>query len=158
MIRRKFAAIALGLALATGATGCTFNSPVASLDMYVPSDGAQIDVGDLKVRNFIYLTDSAGYAALFGSVVNSSSRSQVLEIQYTDAASGAKSSSTVLIEGGQKVDLGYNGNSPLEIALAGQPGSLTSVFVVQVNGEGKELKIPVLDGTLAEYADLLPAN
>jgi hypothetical protein len=50
-------ALGLSVAVLLGTTGCSLSGDVASMQQYTPSDGSQIDIGNVKLRNFIYLTD-----------------------------------------------------------------------------------------------------
>lgn len=154
MIIRKIAAVGIAASLLLGTSACGFMSPTASLEVYAPSDGAQIDLENVKVRNFIYLTNGNGGEALFGSIVNSGLESTTFKIQYTEEASSEKREVAFNLLPGQKLDLGYNGNSALVIDLAGTPGKIANIFVIEGNGTGKEIRVPILDGTLAEYKEI----
>ncbi len=155
MIIRKFAAVGIAASLLLGTSGCGFMSPIASIEVYAPSDGAQINLENVKVRNFIYLTNGNGGEALFGSIVNSGATATTFKIQYTDEASAKKREVAFSLLPGQKLDLGYNGNSALIIDLAGKAGQIANIFVIEANGTGKEIRVPIMDGTLAEYKELV---
>ena len=58
---------------------------------------------------------------------------------------------------GQKLDLGYNGNAPLNIALAGKAGETVTVYASTGTETAATLDVPILDGTLSEYKDLVDA-
>ena len=150
MIIRKIAAVGIAASLLLGTSACGFMSPTASLEVYAPSDGLE----NVKVRNFIYLTNGNGSEALFGSIVNSGLESTTFKIQYTEEASSEKREVAFNLLPGQKLDLGYNGNSALVIDLAGTPGKIANIFVIEGNGTGKEIRVPILDGTLAEYKEI----
>jgi hypothetical protein len=152
---RKFAAVGVATALLLGTSACGAVTPIASLESYAPSDGVEASFESIKVRNFIYLSDGQGNGALFGSVVNSGIASATLKIQYTDAETGEKRDEQLSLLAGQKRDLGYNGNTPLAIKLAGKPGQTAEVWVAEGSAAGVALSVPVLDGTLAEYEPLL---
>lgn len=154
MIIRKIAAVGIAASLLLGTSACGFMSPIASIEAYAPSDGAQVDLETVKIRNFIYLTNGNGSEALFGSIVNSGADSTSLKLQYTDEASNEKREVAFNLLPGQKLDLGYNGNSALLIDLAGTAGKIANIFVIENNGTGQELRVPILDGTLAEYKEI----
>jgi hypothetical protein len=86
--------------------------------------------------------------------VNSGLESTTFKIQYTEEASSEKREVAFNLLPGQKLDLGYNGNSALVIDLAGTPGKIANIFVIEGNGTGKEIRVPILDGTLAEYKEI----
>lgn len=152
---RKIAAVALAASVMLGTSGCNFVSPVATLEVYAPSDGAQISFENVKVRNFLYLVNTDGKGALFGSVVNSGLETQQFKIQYTDA-SGATKDIDYTIAAGQKLDLGYGGGLAQTLDIAPiSAGSIVSIFAVAGAEVGQKLNVPVLDGTLAEYQELV---
>jgi hypothetical protein len=148
LANRKLASIALAGAIIFGASGCTFVNPVASTDVYAPSEGSQLDIETIKVRNLAYVTDGAAKGALVGAFVNSGTSVAKVSIQYTDATTSEKLTAALEVPGTQYA-------APLVIDLAGIPGSLTTIYISENGGTGRELRIPVLDGTLAEYKAIL---
>lgn len=152
---RKFATVAVAASLLLGTAGCTFMNPIASRIDYAPSDGTQASLENVDARNFLYLSDGNGHAALFGSLVNRALESTSVKLQYTDAASGEKKEAFYTLLPQQKLDFGYNGASPLNFNLDGKPGQTVTVFVVAGTETGKAMSVPVLDGTLAEYSELV---
>lgn len=155
MFIRKFAVVGIAASLLLGTSACGALTPIASLESYAPSDGVEASFSNLKVRNFIYISDGEGNGALFGSVVNSGLESATLKIQYTDAETGEKRDEQLSLLAGQKRDLGYNGNTPLAIKLVGKPGQTVEMWVAEGNEVAATLDVPILDGTLAEYKPLL---
>jgi hypothetical protein len=151
---RKFTAVAIAAALLVGTTGCTFNSPVASMIEYAPADGSQVDLENIKVRNFVYLTNGT-VSALSGSIVNSGLETKVLKIQYTDAALNESKEVTFTVNAGQKIDLGYNGGQALAINLGGKPGGIVRFNVAEGSGAPVEIRVPVLDGTFEFYKPII---
>ncbi|MEY3908688.1 MAG: hypothetical protein RLZZ90_595 [Actinomycetota bacterium] len=154
---RKFAAIGIAASLLLGTTGCSLFSPVATRASYSPGDGTQIDLETIKVRNFMYLSDGKGGEALFGSIINPSLESKSIKIQYTDGTLKEKKEVAINLLAGQKIDLGYNGGSALAIDLDGEPGGVVEVFIIEGSNTGKRIEVPVLDGTLEQYKDLVDA-
>jgi hypothetical protein len=151
---RKFAAVVIAASVLVGTTGCTFNSPVASQIDYAPADGSQADLENLKVRNFIYLTNGT-QSALTGSIVNSGLEPAVLKIQYTDAAVNEAKEVTFTVNGGQKIDLGYNGGQALAINLGGKAGGVVRINVAEGSGTPVEVRVPVLDDTFDFYKKMV---
>ena len=151
---RKIATVAIAASLMLGTTGCTFVSPIASRIVYAPSDGSQVTLKHVDARNFIYLSDGEGKFGLFGSLVNRDLTSTSVKLQYTDATSGEKKEAFFTLLPSQKLDFGYNGASALDFDLGGKPGALVTVFVVADGEAGQAMNVPVLDGTLPEYAEL----
>ena len=155
MNNRKLATAIIAASLLLGTTGCTFMNPIASRIEYAPSDGAQVSLSSVDARNFIYLSDGNGHAALFGSLVNRGLSSTSVKLQYTDAASSEKKEAFYTLLPSQKLDFGYNGTSALNFDLGGKPGQTVTVFVVAGTETGKAMSVPVLDGTLSEYSELV---
>jgi hypothetical protein len=151
---RKFATVAVAASLLLGTAGCTFMNPVASRIDYAPSDGTQASLETVDARNFIYLSDGQGHAALFGSLVNRGLESASVKLQYTDATSKETKLAYFTLLPSQKHDFGYNGTSALNYDLGGKPGQTVTVWVSAGAETGKEMNVPVLDGTLPEYKDL----
>ena len=151
---RKIATVAVAASLMLGTTGCTFVSPIASRIEYAPSDGSQVTLKHVDARNFIYLSDGKGNHGLFGSLVNRDLTSTSVKLQYTDATSGEKKEAFFTLLPSQKLDFGYNGASYLDFDLGGKPGAVVTVFVVADGEAGQGMNVPVLDGTLPEYAEL----
>ncbi len=147
-------ATVLGASLLLGTTGCSLSSNIATLTPYAPSDGAQINLEHVKFRNFIYLV-SPEHRILIGSLVNSGLDDQTVTIEYEDATTGDLVSNEIKVPAGQKIDFGFNENAPLEYNLIGVPGGVTRAYVSLIGGDAQNLDIPVLDGTLPEYADVL---
>jgi len=152
---RKFATVAVAASLLLGTAGCTFMNPIASRIDYAPSDGTQVNLEHVDARNFIYLSDGQGHAALFGSLVNRGLDSASVKLQYTDASSKETKLAYFTLLPSQKLDFGYNGTSALNYDLGGKPGQTVTVWVSAGSETGKEMNVPVLDGTLAEYTDLV---
>jgi hypothetical protein len=151
---RKIATVAIATSLMLGTTGCTFVSPIASRIEYAPSDGSQVTLKHIDARNFIYLSDGEGNHGLFGSLVNRDLTSTSVKLQYTDATTSEKKEAFFTLLPSQKLDFGYNGSSALDFDLGGKPGQVVTVFVVADGEAGQGMNVPVLDGTLPEYAEL----
>jgi hypothetical protein len=152
---RKFATVAVSASLLLGTAGCTFMNPIASRIDYAPSDGTQASLETVDARNFIYLSDGNGHAALFGSLVNRALTSASVKLQYTDVKTSEKKEAFYTLLPQQKLDFGYNGTSALNFDLGGKPGQTVTVFVVAGTETGKAMSVPVLDGTLSEYSELV---
>ncbi len=154
MQKRKIAAVALAFAVAFGTTGCSFNSPVASLEVYDPSDGVNANIGNVQVRNFMYLTTAAGDGALFGSIVNQAFDAKAVTVELHAHGSSSTATIPVAVGAGEKLDLGYNGGQAIPLGVSAKAGSLIELHV-EINGEEITLNVPVLDGTFKEYAPLV---
>lgn len=146
-------AVSISALLAAGAAlaGCSQMSPQTTQLQYAASDGVVQDAGALGVRNLLLVTDDGGgeTANVVGTFVNSG------ETPFT---------LTVATENGQTepIQVPAGGTTPvgvaqkLQVPIDAQPGLLVPVTV---SGSGQELtaSVPLLDGTLPEYATLTPS-
>ena len=125
---------------------------------YDPSDGVSATVGELEFRNAILLSEDGDTANLLLTVINLGDESKQVNVQY-ETQSGEKVTERVTVTGNTTVTLGST--SEPEITLDGLDaiiGSVFPVFLQYGNETGAELLMPILDGSLDEYADLVPAT
>lgn len=179
MVVRKFVtALAVSTALVLGTAGCSLTNNVESLKAYAPSDGAEATVDGVKALNVIYLTETfvpkdswAGteVGGIIGSFVNTTDKPVQIRLQFSEDAANATDMMAAqkrewvseVIAPGAKYDLGYNENSALSAILLNakgglvSPGSLVSVWFAVNDGDGVELRVPALDGSLEQYAPLV---
>jgi hypothetical protein len=153
------ALLAAGVLL--GSTGCAFFSPVATQIPYNASDGVSTTVGDIKVRNAMAITADGETVNLVMFVHNTGEKSQKVKFQYnfdTAAPSATDNAKVVTIDAGETISFGNGGDAPEAILTDANTdlGSLMPVFVQYGDETGKTMLVPVLDGTLPGYADLVP--
>jgi hypothetical protein len=142
--------LAATLLLAT--TGCSLNSHVESKMITAVTDGALANFGTVKLRNMIYLSTGNGSGKLIGTVVNDGPKDVQLQIQFVDFDMYAKTP-PVVIPAGQKLSWGSDPSVPaLELTQLGTPGQNTTVWVSIDGATGLPITVPVLDGTLEQYA------
>ncbi|QMU96025.1 DNA modification methylase [Microbacterium esteraromaticum] len=151
---RLVAAIALGSALALGTTGCTFITHQATTNPYPASDGVPIDEtgGDVIARNvFIVTTEDGEIGSLVGAFINEGDKTTTVDIDVADEQL------TLRVPSAERVSLGAE-EMPLRIENLGvKPGATVEVLVISGDGEAVPAQVPVLDGSLPQYADLVPA-
>jgi len=153
------AILAAGVLL--GSSGCAFFSPVATQLHYDPSDGTSANVGDIKVRNALAITEDGETVNLVMAVINSGTTTAVVRFQYGfEGAEPTDSDLDVIvpIEAGETISFG-NGDESTDAILtdAGvELGGLMPVFVQYGDKTGKTMLVPVLDGSLPGYEDLVP--
>jgi hypothetical protein len=152
---RRLAATALIATLALSTSACSLSGNVASLQPYSPSDGQQVDLESVKARNFIYLVSESGQGFLIGSLVNSAAEAKVVKIQYVDPNSQAKTDYFVEVGAGAKLDFGYNGNPAISMPVIEVPGQTALFYFLESDTVNAQMKVPVMDGTLAEYRALI---
>ncbi|MEJ1229825.1 MAG: hypothetical protein WDM88_02985 [Galbitalea sp.] len=165
MRRRIAAAAVLAVGLALGTAGCTFFAPQATLLAYNPSDGVSLNVGKLQVRNAFAISPKGTDANLVGVFINTSKSDVVVELQYTAHVNGKSKVTNELLPltAGDVVSLGNPGVPQIVFRNADvKPGALLKIFVVYgdtasgVTVSGKNLQIPVLNGSQEAYKHLGP--
>lgn len=156
-LARSTAAVALGAALVlVGLTGCTFMTPQATTTQYDPSDGINATVGELEVRNALLLSADGTTASLLINFENPTKFGITVKVQYENATA-EKVDETVHVNSGSVASFG--GADADRIILSGidaKPGSLFPVFIQYEDVSGKQLLVPVLNGAMSQYADLVP--
>lgn len=159
MKSRLLASAALGAAVLLGTTGCAFITEQATTLTYSPADGVNIpDSGPLKVRNALIVSEAEGEAgSLIAAIVNETDEAQTLNIELGEGASAQKA--TVRVPAQSSVSLGNpsDDTDPLTIdEVDGPPGSTVPVYFQSGDAEGVLYQVPVLDGELDYYNELLP--
>lgn len=131
-------------------SSCAWASPVQTQVQYAPSDGVRMvldEAGDVRIENFLVLTEAEGSPAQpFGTVYNSSGEDAAIGIQI------GGTTSDVAVPAGGEVRLEEE-LEPFQSADA-IPGA-TIEAVVDFGGAVTRT-VPVLDGTLAPYDQYLP--
>ena len=146
-----------GLAAALTLTGCSYTNPMTTEDAYNSSDGVGARIGDIKAINFLIVSEAKGEpGALLGALENSGDDDALVQIAY-----GADDS-TVNVPAGQTVLIGApGGNEDVDKTIVFEtieepPGAVATVTVATRDAGSASLNVPILDGTLPEYADSVP--
>jgi hypothetical protein len=164
-VRRRIAAlavIAVGLMLALA--GCTFFAPQATLIHYDASDGVGINVGDIQVRNALVISPNGTDANFVGVFINTSSKAQTVNVQYTSKTGGKKSTVTEQVKLGPALSktatISYGNPGVPQLVFRGadiKPGALLPLFIQYGGATGKMVLVPVLDGSQSIYSNLTPS-
>lgn len=155
MKARHAASIALAALLVLGTSGCTLYAVQGTLVQYQPSDGTAADIGDLKLRNVIGLTENGDDISLLMTIVNSGDTDVDLTFQYKDA-DGEYVTKIIGVAANSSVHVGEGDTEVVLRNVGVVVGSLVQV-TVQYGGEATTtLHVPTLDGTIESYSDLLP--
>lgn len=142
-------------------SGCSEFSPQTTQLQYVPSDGAQGDIGALGIRNALLVTqtldrdeaaDPNAAASFVGTLVNGGENNVTVNLRTAD---GAQTSIPVPARG--SVQLSPEAEQQWQLDQVGVVPGRSVQITVDVAGQQIELAVPVLDGTLPEYATLAPA-
>ena len=150
-VRKVTSAVAISAALLLGTTGCSLSSNVDSMQAYAPSDGSQMDLANVKLRNFIYLSDGTS-GKLIGSVVNNNSTDVTVQFEYIDFDIRTKTD-PITVSSGETLGLGSGSDTEgLAVTIWGKPGQNIDIWVSIDGATGERFVVPVLDGTLEQYA------
>jgi hypothetical protein len=134
-------------------SGCSMFSEQTTTLQYTPSDGVQGTIGDVDVRNVFVVAESEDSpGTMLGSFVNNGSDDVTVTV-VSDSLS-----QDVDVPAGEVVMLGPDGDQTIEADRVGVvPGRHLRVSFSD-GGASEELDVPVLDGSLPEYADLVPTE
>ncbi|MFS0854664.1 DNA modification methylase [Microbacterium sp. 179-I 3D4 NHS] len=154
MKSRLVASAALSALVLLGATGCTFISPQATTIEYSASDGVNVSDADgpIDVRNvFVVATEDGTVGNLVGAIVNPTQERATLTITLAGI-----DPFTVTLPAGDSISLGGD-EEPLRIVgLDTMPGATVEIHFQSGDSTGVKAAVPVLDGTLPYYSDLVP--
>ena len=153
MKARLAASAALALGIALGGSGCSMITYQATTEKYDPSDGVSADIGALDLRNILVVSEDGEEGNLIMSVTNTGDDDATLEVQLVDGGETFE----IDVDAGATVSLGTEEEEPLLLeGIDTQPGGLVPMFFQYSGAEGQEVQVPVLDGRLPEYEDLVP--
>jgi hypothetical protein len=157
---RVAASALLAAGLVLGTAGCTFLTPVATMNHYDPSDGVSANVGNLQLRNVFVISPKGEDANLVGAIINTGTSTEEVQLQYETHSGGsaALAQAVIKIKGGQVISYGNPGVKQVVLDNTGvKPGALLKVFVQYGNTTGKNVLLPVLTGSQAAYKNLKPS-
>lgn len=151
MLKTRIApALALAAAVALGTTGCGLMVPQATTFEYAPSDGIDVDLAGVDVRNLLLVAGDSSANVVFTGVNNGDDSVRV-SIKFVEDGSQ-------LAQKNFNVDQGstpFGVESPEIVELDLLPGSMITAFL-EAGGTEVERQVPVVDGSLAEYEALVP--
>ncbi|WP_285314412.1 hypothetical protein [Pseudarthrobacter sp. fls2-241-R2A-168] len=146
-------AAAIGVGLLTA--GCGYITPQQTNHQYSASDGIRADLGPLQLRNILIVSSGEDEPGrVIGAVYNSSSKDVTLKLN------GAEGSQTeVPVKANSYTLLNENSDEAILSTSGGAPGSLVDIKVTEDGTNvSNTVKVPVLDATLPEYKEYLPAG
>ncbi|TQL47037.1 hypothetical protein FB562_0080 [Homoserinimonas aerilata] len=153
MRARIVASTSLAAVVMLTAAGCGFIAPQATTEHYDPSDGTSATIASVKVLNAIVLSNDGETGNLIASVANIGNDRVTVTLQYE--GDGQKIDKKVSVAGNTVKSIGTDEQFLLD-GIDAKPGSLMPVFVQYDDETGKQMLVPVLDGTLPEYTQYLP--
>ena len=155
MKSRLVASAVISALVLLGATGCTFITPQSTKIEYPASDGVNISDADgpVVVRNaFIVATDDGSVGNFVAAIVNPTDEKATLTITVEGLDPMA-----VTVAAGETVSLGATEEPLRLVGLDTMPGATIDVHFQSGDSSGVKASIPVLDGALPYYTDLVPS-
>ncbi|MER7796274.1 DNA modification methylase [Microbacterium sp. NPDC096154] len=157
MNSRILASLALGAVVALSATGCASITPQATTIIYSASDGVNVPSAEgaaVTVRNAVVVADDEGTDGnLVAALVNTTDSSATLNLEW------GSQTATVRVPAGEVVSLGAGSEEPLLLEGIDTPaGATLPLYFQSGDAEGVVTEVPVLDGCLEHFADLVPGG
>jgi hypothetical protein len=157
---RAAASIVLAGAVVVGTAGCGYFQEPHTLQIFDPGDGAATQVGDIKVLNALGIASEDGETlSLVMGLSNVGDRGITVNLQFE--VDGEKVTETRFINGGEIDKIGFEGAEGDQLLVSGaeaELGGLFPLFVQYGNETGKTVLVPIIDGSLPEYENLVPAD
>lgn len=162
-LRRRGAGVLIaGIGSALLLTGCGFNAQ--TLQPYTPAEGVNAQVGTVKVRNLVLVSDESGKGYVSASLVSSVNDALVKVSGAPVLLSGA-AGAPLTVSGGTPVALTANTMAVLTEPTAKvevsspdlRPGLLASVTLEFSSGSRETIQTPVLSVKNPNYATVSPA-
>jgi len=168
----RAAVVAAGLATGLVVAGCSATNPIQTEDQYDASDGVSITLGDVRAINLLVVTTAEGEpGVLHGALTNKGDDDASVTLTFQASGDDATAApgtdpTTVAVPAGATVLLsGADGTQDGDRTVAvdisstpAAPGDITTIAIASDLAGSEQLQVPVLDGTLPEYAALLPAS
>ena len=159
--RRLAAAAAASLALALGASGCAFLSPVQTHEFYQASDGTngmlrpEEGGAGVKMRNAQLIVDEDGRAEFSAFFGNDSAETQTVSIDVTTLDGTTVISQSIEIPAHQSLTVGPNADESIgQDDTTAQPGDYAELVL---SGQGMTevtINLPVNDTSLGYPEDI----
>jgi len=151
---RIASSIALAAAILVGASGCALFAPQGTTEQYAPSDGIDLAVADVSIRNIMLVQaeDGENFNVVF-TAVNAGATAKTLTIDFVSSDGAAEASAEFQIEPGSQFFGDPEGHvPPVLVSIPNLAAGQVVTAYLQIPGSSDvERQIPVLDGTLAEY-------
>lgn len=162
---------ALVAATLLGVSGCSYINPITTDVPYAASDGLQVEIGDqVTGSNLLVLTAEQGEpGVLLGAFTNRTNEPTTVTVQAQGGTDQPivdvrlKPHETVLLGPPNAERRQVTGSAsrmsatnPQIATVPARPGALVSITLSTPRSGEQQLQVPVLDGTLPAYEDLVP--
>jgi len=147
----KSVRIAVAAVAFAALAGCSATNPIQTRYVYSASDGARVTVGTtIEAKNLLVLTNAQGEpGALIGAVTNRGAQDTVVAIDVVGAGRHE-----VPLAAGESFR--FVGDEVLRFdAVDARPGQTMAITVSSGTEGATSATVPVLDGTLPEYAEVI---
>ena len=155
MRARAVASLALVAVAAVVLAGCSLWMEPETQVPYDPSDGTNANIGELQLRNVLVVSEDGVDGNLVMTIVNMGDNDVEVALQYeTD---GKKHDLTIEVPGDASTQFGSGDAGQLLLEDIGTlPGGLLDLYMQYGDVPGKQLQVPVVNGTKPPYEGLLP--
>lgn len=160
MNSRILASLALGAVAALSLTGCAGLTPQATTITYSPSDGVNVPAPEgaaapIVIRNAVIIADGHGTDGnLAAALINTTDDDAELNLEW-----GSDQTTSIKVPAGETVSLGAGPEDPLLLeGINSEAGSDLPVYFQSGDAEGVLAEVPVLNGCLAHFKNLVPGG
>ncbi|MCC2307348.1 hypothetical protein [Cellulomonas chengniuliangii] len=152
-VRRRFALAGVVALVSAGLAGCSATNTITTQMDYAASDGVRATLGDVTAQNLLIITAGEGEeGALQGAFTNAGRDDLTVTLSTEDDVELA----AVPVAAGATVLLGGSSGDIVTFTSPGAPGAAVPLVLSTGAAGAESIFVPVLDGTLSEYADLVP--
>ncbi|GEL46386.1 hypothetical protein CHO01_15020 [Cellulomonas hominis] len=146
-------AVGAVVALAAVLSGCSATNPITTEEPYSASDGVRATLGSVTAENLLVIAAEAdGPGAVQGALTNRGDEPVTVDLVL------GGDSEQLRLGAGETLLLGGTEGEELVLTTPAAPGAVADL-TLRTAGDGEiAFQVPVLDGTLPEYADLVPSE
>lgn len=137
-------------------SGCSAVNQVTTNTPYALSDGVRTTLGPIVADNLLVVSSGKGEPGVVSGALTNNSTDPV---QVTLTAAGQKTGSTLRVDAGGTVYLGTGTDVGEHVPVASvdaAPGQVVALTLAAPSAGTTTVQVPVLDGTLPQYATLVP--
>ncbi|NCT91933.1 hypothetical protein GXB85_13355 [Cellulomonas sp. APG4] len=150
---RRAVVVPLALATAAGLSACSATNPITTTTTYAASDGVRVELDDVRLGNVIVLSSAEGApGVVVGQITNDGDE----DVRVTLGVDGALAEPVAVDARGTALLSPDGGDEVTLDAVPVAPGAYVELQIAVDGGATTTAQVPVLDGTLPEYADLVP--
>lgn len=150
---RLTASVLAAGAMIASVSGCGLVAPQGTMDPYAPSDGVDVSVAGIDIRNILLVSDdTGGVQNIVFSAVNQTGEDQALAVSFVGEDDEVQQAVFEIPMGSSKFGEEVDGELPEFVMVGGAvPGSTVDAYFQVMGANEVEHQVPVLDGGLVEY-------